>query len=332
MYDFHSVEDFFTDDRPKRKKFKYIMLFLIALAAFGFFLFTFLPPNNFPANTVITVEKGVSLTSIANNFKEKNIIKSPGVFKTFVIAFGGEHTISFGDYLFEKPLNSFEIAKRMAIGKFGVEKITVTLPEGLTNKEMAEILDSKLSYFDSEVFLYMTRNMEGYLFPDTYYFFSTVTAGDVLTMIQANFNKKVDAKILESVEKSGHSLSEILTMASIIQNEAYDGYVEKQTISGILWKRIKKNMRLQVDASLAYIVGKNSKDFSASLKEDNPYNTYTRYGLPPTPIGNPGLQAIKASANPVDSPYFFYLHDSGGTIHYASTYEEHKKNINLYLR
>ncbi len=124
-----------------------------------------------------------------------------------------------------------------------------------------------------------------------------------------------------------------MIMASIIQAEAHAGYEEKQIISGILWNRLSKGMRLQVDATLKYYTGRGSADLTISdLSDDHPYNTYTRGGLPPTPIGNPGIDAIRAALHPKASEYLFYLHDSDGKIRYASTFEEHKKNISAYLK
>jgi UPF0755 protein len=329
QYDFYT-KDFFPTRKPRflRKRKTFILSLIL-----GFFVFVGIhisAPKNFPSGEVITLEKGVTLSEIALRFQEKSLIKSPGIFKTFVIAFGGEKTISFGDYLFEKPLNAFEIAKRMAIGKFGINKIAVTLPEGLSNKEMANILASKLKNFDKQIFLSATR--EGYSFSDTYYFFSTATASDVIRMMQENFNKKVNQQILDDIVKSGHSLEEIIIMASIVQNEAYNNYEEMQTIAGILWKRIAKKMRLQADATLVYANGGNARITTKDLQTDGPYNTYTRYGLPPTPIGNPGLGAIKASVYDKTSPYFFYLHDRDGLVHYAITFDDHKKNRALYLK
>ncbi len=255
------------------------------------------------------------------------------MFKTFIIALTSDKSISDGDYLFERHLNAWEVAERLAFGRFGVEKITVRITEGLSNKEMAEIFGAKLKSFNKEEFLYLTKDLEGYLFPDTYYFFGSARAADVVKMMRDNFNRKVSIGLAEDIEKSGKSLDEILTMASIIQDEAYDGYAEKQTISGILWKRIDKGMLLQVDATIRYVNGRGSSDITMKdLGDDNPYNTYVHKGLPPTPIGSPGLEAIKAAMHPVASAYFFYLHDRDATIHYAKTYAEHKANIAKYLK
>ena len=151
--------------------------------------------------------------------------------------------------------------------------------------------------------------------------------------MQDTFDKKVRTALAKDIEDSGKTMTEIITMASIIQDEAHDDYVEKQMISGILWKRIDKGMRLQVDATLRYVNGKTSGQMTnADLTFDHEYNTYTRAGLPPTPIGNPGVDSIKAAIYPKSSEYFFYLHASSGQVYYAETFEGHKKNINQYLR
>ena len=104
-------------------------------------------------------------------------------------------------------------------------------------------------------------------------------------------------------------------------------------ISGILWKRIKEKMPLQIDAPFLYERGKGSAQLSrADLTEDSLYNTYTRTGLTPTPIGNPGYDSLYAAAHPISSEYYFYLHGSDGRIHYGKTYSEHLKNKRIYLR
>lgn len=331
MYEFH------TEHEPRQTARKTNWTAIGFLVAFAVLIISGVSsvsaPRNFPTDEVITIESGSSLDSIAKQFADAGVIKSVGVFKTFIIALTSDKSISDGDYLFERHLNAWEVAERLAFGRFGVEKITVRITEGLSNKEMAEIFGAKLKSFNKEEFLYLTKDLEGYLFPDTYYFFGSARAADVVKMMRDNFNRKVSIGLAEDIEKSGKSLDEILTMASIIQDEAYDGYAEKQTISGILWKRIDKGMLLQVDATIRYVNGRGSSDITMKdLGDDNPYNTYVHKGLPPTPIGSPGLEAIKAAMHPVASAYFFYLHDRDATIHYAKTYAEHKANIAKYLK
>lgn len=333
MYEFYNEKET-RQLLPSRKiNWKTIIALGGALVLFVFFMSAISAPKSFPTDQIITIQKGSNLDEIARQLEEAEIIKSVGLFKTFVLALASDKSILEGDYLFNRRLNAWQIAERIAFGHFGVEKISVTLFEGLSNREMSEILAKKFSNFDQEEFLYLTKNLEGYLFPDTYYFFGSSTTTDIIRAMRDNFKKKVSFDLSTEIEKSNKSIDEILIMASIIQDEAYDGYEEKQMISGILWKRIEKNMLLQVDASLRYFTGKPSSKLTLDdLATDNLYNTYVYKGLPPTPIGNPGVEAIRAAINPKDSPYFFYLHDKDAKIHYAKNYEEHKQNIAKYLR
>lgn len=331
MYEFHTENEQY---KPVRKiNWKTIGILAVCFGLFIILASSISAPRNFPVDQVITIKSGSTLDEIAKQFEEADIIKSVGVFKTFVLALASDKSISDGDYLFNRRLNAWQIAERLAFGRFGIDKVTATLFEGLSNKEMAEVLSKKLKNFNQEEFFYLTKNLEGYLFPDTYYFFRSAVTVDVIKAMRDNFNKKVSVELAAEIEASGKSLDEILTMASIIQDEAYDGYEEKQMISGILWKRIDKGMLLQADATLRYFTGKPSAKLTMEdLKDDNPYNTYVHKGLPPTPIGNPGVDAIRAAMYPKESPYLFYLHDKNAKIHYAKTYAEHKINIDKYLR
>lgn len=331
MYEFYTEDEQYKTAR--KPNWKTIILLSLVTGVLIFGGFSISSPRDFPTDKVITIRSGSSLDAIAKQFEEAGVVKSAGIFKTFVVALTSDRNISDGDYLFNRRLNAWQIAERLAFGRFGVEKITITLFEGLSNKEMSEILASKLESFNQEEFLYLTKNLEGYMFPDTYYFFGSATAVDVVKAMRDNFNKKVTDGLREEIESSDKTMDEIITMASIIQDEAHDGYTEKQMISGILWKRIKTGMLLQVDASLRYANGKDSKSLTLKdLAEDHPYNTYVHKGLPPTPIGNPGVDAIRAAMNPVESPYLFYLHDKNAKIHYAKNYTEHKQNIAKYLK
>lgn len=120
-------------------------------------------------------------------------------------------------------------------------------------------------------------------------------------------------------------------MASIIEGEADKD--SKQAVSNILWKRIKLDMALQVDAPFVYSIGKGTFDLSnGDLKDkENPYNTYVNKGLPPTPISNPGLESLKAAATPAETPYLYFLTGHDGNMYYAETFEGHKKNRKLHL-
>ncbi len=288
------------------KKLPFYIAFFFLLIILGYYLF-FSAPYNFKNGTVISIEKGESLRALSLDLKEKKIIRSRIAFEAFVITYGGEKHIAIGDYLFENKLPVFEVARRIAQKDRRLASIKITIPEGFDNSQIAEVASLKLKNFNEERFLLEAK--EGYLFPDTYFFFSSDDEEDVLQYLGENFKRKI--KILEpQILSSGKDENTILTMASIIEKEA-KGDADRGYISGILWNRIKKNMPLQVDAA---------------------FETYKTRGLPENPICNPGLEAIKASIHPVASNYLYYLHDKNGVIHYARTFEEHKKNKLKYLK
>ncbi len=288
-------------------------------------------PANFPKGSIASVEKGAALTQISQSLKEHRIIRSEIAFQFFTILFAGDRRVISGDYYFEDKEPVFEVAYRVSHGRYGLSAKKITIPEGSTVFEMSRILGAKLPYFDAEDFMNQASDKEGYLFPDTYFFFPTAEASEIIKLMSDNFNKKIDS-IGNDIVSSGRKLSEIIIMASIIEKEANKDD-DRKIVSGILWKRIKLGMALQVDAPFLYINQAADREVTLDdLKINSPYNTYTHRGLTPTPIGNPGLAAIEASAQPKDSPYFYYLHDGNGMIHYAKTFEEHKANKAKYLR
>lgn len=305
------------------------LIFLILVLAFSMF---FTAPSDFPKDKIIEIEKGSSLMSVSKKLKEENVIKFPRALEAFVIVLGGDKKIVAGDYSFGRSLTVFEVAHRIINGVHGIDSVRIVIPEGATKEEIAIILENKLNDFNEEEFFKLTKDLEGYLFPDTYIFFVTAEASDVVDKMLSNFDSKIEP-LLADIDKSGKSLADIITMASIIQKEAYNVYSEQQTISGILWKRISIKMRLQVDATLKYINGKPSSKLTLDdLAMENEYNTYRNYGLPPGPIGSPSIKSIKAAIYPVSSPYLFYLHDNSGKVYYATNHDEHVRNKNNHLR
>jgi UPF0755 protein len=306
-----------------------VFIFAIVVATVGVF---FAPPANFPKNQVIEIEKGSSLMATSEFLKEKGIIKFPRALDALVIIFGGDKSIVAGEYSFERPLTVLEVAHRIINGIHGIDSVRVTIPEGANKEEIAKILDEKLLNFNEDEFYRITEDLEGYLFPDTYIFFETVKTSDVVDKMLSNFDAKV-APLLPDITKSGKTLADIVNMASIIQKEAYNIYSEQQTISGILWKRIDKKMRLQVDATLKYVTGRGSAQLTRDdLSMEHDYNTYRNYGLPPGPIGSPSIKAMRAALYPISSPYLFYLHSNSGQVYYATDHDGHVRNKNNYLR
>ncbi|MCX6701950.1 MAG: endolytic transglycosylase MltG [Candidatus Zambryskibacteria bacterium] len=178
-------------------------------------------------------------------------------------------------------------------------------------------------------FLTLAKSNEGYLFPDTYFISKTAKSMDVINMMKENFEVKINS--VSGIATSTHKLKDIIIMASILEGEALPK--DRNIVAGILWKRLEMGMPLQVDSTFAYINGKNTYELTLDdLKIDSPYNTYKYRGLPPGPISNPGLEAIISAINPIKTKYLYFLTEKDGTIHYAKTFEEHKRNKELYLK
>lgn len=291
---------------------------------------TFAPPSDFKVPSLIRVKEGTSITAEVAQLKEQHIVRSALLTKIILRVVGGESGLVAGDYFFPNAQNAIVVAIRLAQGKYLLDPVKVTIPEGATNKEVAIILSDKLQFFDVATFKNLTQNKEGYLFPDTYYFLPTEDPHVVLRMMQSNFNERIEP-LQDEIKASGRSLSDIIIMASLLEEEARKTDTRKM-ISGILWNRIEIGMRLQVDAVFPYIIGKNTFEVTrADLQVDSPYNTYKYKGLPIAPISNPGLSSIEAAILPTPSKYVYYLADMRGVTHYSKTYAEHLRKQRLYL-
>ena len=287
------------------------------------------PPRAFPTGSTVTVQEGTGLLELSNDLHKEGVIRSPFWFRAVAIILGGERGMQAGDYYLPKPESGFKIAWRIAEGKHDIATVKITIPEGFTDRKISALFDSQFTIFNHSLF--ERQAPEGYMFPDTYFIQVNATATSTIKLLKDNFTRKI-FPLMPEVNKSGHSLDEIITMASIIENEA-NTKEDRGLVSGILWRRIALGVPLQVDASLTYINGKTSAQMTAGdLKTNSPYNTYLYPGLPPTPISNPGLESIEAALSPTVSPYMFFLTGDDGKMHYAKTFDEHKANKAKYLK
>jgi len=290
-----------------------------------------MPPFSFPKDKMITVKKGATLREVSSLLDKENIIRSKSLFELCARVVGGEKPVAAGQYLFKEPISACTVAIRIARNISGIPEIHVTIPEGMSNKEVAAQLAKNIPHFDTAFYLEHARAQEGFLFPDTYFFSENVTVEEVENTMIANFNKKI-APSRGEIEMSGHTERDIVIMASILEKEATTEE-DKALVSGVLWKRISRGMPLQVDATFLYLLGKKSSELTVDdLKMNSAYNTYRNKGLPAGPIGNPGIVAIRAAIHPTTSPYLYYLSDDNGVMHYAKTFEEHVANKEKYLR
>ncbi|HEY4512422.1 MAG TPA: endolytic transglycosylase MltG [Candidatus Paceibacterota bacterium] len=305
------------------------LVFIIVLF-YHFFLGPFyfkITPDSEIGGVLFEVKEGMGAKQIGEALSDAGIITSGSLFTVITSILRHEGSGVTGVYLFESPTGVINAEYRISHGKFDLSSVKITFPEGFTVKQIADRLDARLPLFDREKFWSIASTSEGYLFPETYFFVPKKDEREIFSALTLMFREQTkNLMALSSKDKS-----DIVAMASILEKEVKSSE-DRRIVSGILWKRIKIGMALQVDATLDYERNKTSAELTAEdLKEDSPYNTYTRTGLPPSPINNPGLDAIKAALEPKASLYLYFLTDSDNNVHYAKDFEEHKRNKEKYL-
>ncbi|PIV42881.1 MAG: endolytic transglycosylase MltG [Candidatus Nealsonbacteria bacterium CG02_land_8_20_14_3_00_40_11] len=281
----------------------------------------YLPVNYFfREEKIFLIKKGESLFQIAENLEKEGLIKNKFLFDLYIFIKGAQRKLQAGEYSLTSSESINRIAEKIISGY--IAKIVVTIPEGWTQKQIEEMIGLKLP----------GENLEGFLFPDTYQFPLRVSGEEVVKKMRDNFDKKLTPDLKKEIQRQGKTISEIITMASLIEKEVSKNE-DKELVSGILWKRLKNNIPLQVDATITYITGKRTTKISKEETQiDSPYNTYKYLGFPPGPICNPGIDSIKAAIYPKNSEYWYYLSTPEGKTIFSKTLEEHNIAKEKYLR
>lgn len=304
---------------------------LFTLAALGLFLFADYAndaPNSFAVDTPLTIPAGATLREIASFLKDSGYIQSTTLFKTLAVVRGSDEDLDAGTYIFPRPLSTGELLDALSTGLYSNNTVAITIPEGTRTSLIPLLISENLSSFDAEAFEAEAAPLEGYLFPDTYYVPPDISPSELIVLLRTTFDEKMRSELgfpRESVTP------DIVTLASILEREG-NAEDNMRIIAGILKSRLELGMPLQVDATLEYERGRGSAELSYDdLELDSPYNTYTRRGLPPTPISNPGLTALRAALDPTPTDYLYYLTGDDGVFYYAKTFDQHKRNKDLYL-
>lgn len=285
------------------------------------------------------VEKGETANQIGIDLQKQGLIKSSIAFRIYTQVTQSAKNIKSGSYELSANLWTPQIVDKLLAGPV---EVWVTVPEGLRREEVAARFVDGLGLTGSEAtkfyndFLKLTDNKEGFLFPDTYLFVKDATPGSVVNTMEANFNQKYQS--VKSTQTNNLSEEEVINLASIVQREAITDS-DMQLVAAILLNRKNSGMTLGSDVTLEYALGKQpdgswwKKDLTIDdLALNSPYNTRLNVGLPPTPVSNPGLVAIKAALNPPQTDYLYYLADKDGKLHFAKTLDEHNANIAKYLQ
>ncbi|MEX0931103.1 MAG: endolytic transglycosylase MltG [Candidatus Paceibacterota bacterium] len=308
-----------------------VILLLLLVTFLTIFIYSqVLPPGDFPTNHPVVIESGLSAAEVANQLEEQNVVRSSDVLYLTILLLHDPSEVKAGSYIFTEAQDVFRIAKQITDMNPPTENLRVTLIEGTSVAQYADVIELRLPEFDSEYFLTQAEPLEGFLFPDTYYIPLNFTEDDLIELLKETYKKRVDP--LLSAHESTLTESEIITLASIVEREA-NTEESMRTVAGILLNRLSYDMPLQADATVEYVLDRPLSELKPEdLEIDTPYNTYLYNGLPPTPIGNPGVNAIKAVLDPIVTDYFFYITGNNGDFYYAETFDEHKQNIENHLK
>lgn len=327
-----------------RKIYYLIALFIIfILFMTGYLIYALYSPNFSPAEKkqiTVVIKQGIGVNSIAKILYTEGVIKNPGRFKIAAKVLGISTELKAGRYQLNPQNSNLETLKILHKGI--LSSIRVTIPEGLQSKQIVAILSQKLGLdslkmmdlvFDSvftRSFNVPGSSLEGFLFPETYDFFWQQEKKSVLRKMVGHFFDLVDDSLQLKMEEIGFSLLETVTMASLIQGEAIV-VEEMTTISAVYYNRIKKRMLLQADPTLQFIIADGPRRLTNKDKLIlSPYNTYRYPGLPPGPINNPGLEAIKAAVDPDSVAYLYFVAKGDGTHIFSRTLSEHNRAKRLF--
>jgi len=315
-----------------------IILPILVLGVFSFMLgvWWLAQPASFTEVRTITVSPGESVSDIVTKVAAAGVVRSELLLYFITQWSYSDETIETGVYEFTPGQNVFSVAQQLMQTTPADELITVTFPEGITVRAMAEIAAARLPNVTVTDFITHQDAVEGELWPETYFVPDSFTTDELIHLLRRS-QDEVLTQYQSQIATSELTEQDILTLASILEREA-NNEESMRTVAGILLRRLSLGMPLQADATIEYVLETKIADLppgqlATSLREiDSPYNTYLYSGLPPTPIGNPGEQAIVAVLQPIQSEYLFYITGNDGTFHYAKTYDQHLINIEQYLR
>jgi len=305
---------------------------LILLIAILFITAIYFPlEENSTIQQVVNVPSGTNAKEIVDLLEKNEIIrKNNYTFRILTKLLKLEDQLKYGEYDLSPSMNMIQILDKLVRGEVMTYKITI--PEGFTYAQIAELLDKK-EIAELEAFLKvaedMERSPEGYLFPDTYEVPKKYGVEMTIKLMLSTFNQiSLENKFTEKAEEIGFSLDEIIILASIIEKEAKFSD-EKNKVSSVFHNRLEKSRKLQSCATIQYILETPKERLDENdLKIDSPYNTYLYPGLPPGPICNPGLNSILAALEPEEGDYLYFVLGENGRHIFSKTYQEHLENKN----
>jgi len=329
-----------------RSKFFFLssgILLLLSISVLSWFLFV--PFSKTASPKVIFIKKGTHLRKVSEVLEQEGIVKNRHFFVFLTTILGKKSVIKAGEYEFHTPMPPLKVLSALTKGQ--VKHHLVTIPEGFTLSQIAQLLEN-LNLVEKKGFLQKTcspalidalglsqlagSTLEGYLFPDTYHVLREMDPEDVIRMMVHRFRKVFGSGFGQEASESGISEREVVILASIIEKETSLSE-EKPLISAVFHNRLKKRIPLQSDPTVIYGI----RNFNGNLtKEDlsrpTPYNTYLVAGLPPTPICNPGRDSLLAAVRPAPVSYLYFVSRNDGSHYFSSDLGEHNRAVWKYQK
>ena len=290
----------------------------------------------------VVIAPGTTFSGIARQLAAEGVVAHPLAFRLLARFRRDDASVKAGEFRFTPHETSDEILRRLIEGGAQVAS-WLTIPEGYTAREIAGSLASErfgsADAFSHEFFATAitidgerTRNLEGYLFPDTYLIPNQTTPAGVARIMTDEFRRQIPVDAAQIARRLGYSISQVVTVASLVEREA-KADDERPLMAGVYYNRLRRGMPLQVDATIEYVFPEHKTVITrADLAIRSPYNTYLNPGLPPTPIANPGRPSLEAAFHPQASPFLYYVYRGNGRHAFAKTLAEHEANVARYLR
>jgi peptidoglycan lytic transglycosylase G len=287
----------------------------------------------------VVIREGDGVAEIAERLEAAGIVRSALLFRVRARLAGRDRALQPGDYHFATAVDMRTVLQTLAAG---IEPIEVTIPEGLTVREIAALLaargfgaaESFLCFANDPEFLLAAGvpgpQLEGYIFPDTYRFAPHLDPSEILAVMVRRFHERFDADHYRRAAARGLSVNQVVTLASIIEKETGKP-AERPVIAAVFTNRLRLGMPLQSDPTVIYAIPDFDGNLTrADLARPSPYNTYVTSGLPPGPIANPGLAAIDAALTPADSLALYFVSRNDGTHEFSATLAEHNRAVARY--
>ncbi|HVL67811.1 MAG TPA: endolytic transglycosylase MltG [Vicinamibacterales bacterium] len=293
----------------------------------------------------VEIPQGSGSRVMGQRLAEAGVIRNATSFRLAVWMRGSGRRLQAGEYRFDRPMSTAEVVDKIARGDVYVRAITFR--EGLTMREMAAHYESA-GFGPAGDFLEAAKNadlirdldpaardLEGYLFPDTYTLPRRASAAQLVERMVNRFRKALTPELKAQAAERGLNVRELVTLASLVEKETGKPE-ERTTVAGVYSNRLRIGMGLQCDPTVIYalmLAGRYDGNIrKADLQIDSPYNTYRYAGLPPGPIAAPGEASLQAAANPADVPYLYFVSRNDGSHVFSTTYEEHRRNVDEFQR